>query len=187
MSGPTKVLPIAIGLGVLLAVGVVIAGYVVGSSAPTTASTSAPPTTSDTRPIPLVPVNAPAATGPECAGLLRALPAELTSGPGKLAHRAVAEPAPPGTAAWGPGPDPVVLRCGLDRPAELTPTAELLEVSGVRWLRVAGDAARSSWYAVDRPVYLVLTVSDDAGSGPLQDVSAAVRAALAPVTVRTQG
>ena len=35
-----------------------------------------------------------------------------------------------------------------------------------------------SYVAVDRPVYVVLTAPVDAGSGPLQAVADAVRAAL---------
>jgi hypothetical protein len=82
-----------------------------------------------------------------------------------------------------------VLRCGLTRPAELTPTAALLEVNGVRWLELNDgrpDPVVISWVAVDRPVYVVLTVPPDAGSGPLQAVADAVRTTLpaAPVAVR---
>ena len=35
------------------------------------------------------------------------------------------------TAAWGD--PPIVLRCGVPRPAELTPTSTLVEVEGVSW------------------------------------------------------
>ena len=132
-------------------------------------------------PLVLPAVPAPAANSAECTALLAALPQRLQSGATQLDRRPLAQPAPPGTAAWGVDPI-VILRCGVDRPAELTPTAALLEVSGVRWLHLPGaDAANptSTWVAVDRPVYVALTMPDDAGTGPLQDISAAVRATLA--------
>ena len=72
---------------------------------------------------------------------------------------------------------PVVLRCGLPRPAELTPTSELLEVNGVRWLTLT-DGALVTSIAVDRPVYVALTAPAGVGSGPLQAVSDAVRTTL---------
>ncbi len=71
--------------------------------------------------------------------------------------------------AWG-APNPVVLRCGLDRPPELTRDASLRVVNGVRWLHVPGQGS-ATWYAVDRPVYAALTVPADAGTGPLQQMS----------------
>ena len=88
--------------------------------------------------------------------------------------------------AWADAPRPVVLRCGLTRPAELTPDAALLEVNGVRWLQLtdAGpDPVVTSYVAVDRPVYVVLTVPVEAGSGPLQAVADAVRATLPATAV----
>ena len=72
---------------------------------------------------------------------------------------------------------PVVLRCGLPRPAELTPTSALLEVNGVRWLTLT-DGALVTSIAVDRPVYVAFTAPVGVGSGPLQAVSDAVRTTL---------
>ncbi|GHG25065.1 MULTISPECIES: DUF3515 domain-containing protein [Amycolatopsis] len=133
-------------------------------------------------PLPLVPVPAPAAGSPGCTTLLGAVPTELTSNGTSLKVRSLAAPAPPATVAWGAG-DPVVLRCGLDRPPELTPTAQLRLVNKVQWLRVPGEGA-STWYVVDREVYAALTVPDSAGTGPLQAVSDTVAAKLAPRPLR---
>ena len=58
--------------------------------------------------------------------------------------------------AWAADPVPLVLRCGLPRPAELTPTSALLEVNGVRWLTLT-DGALVTSIAVDRPVYVAFT------------------------------
>ncbi|MFD1152547.1 DUF3515 domain-containing protein, partial [Saccharothrix hoggarensis] len=113
--------------------------------------------------------------------------AELLSGGVTLPRRELASPAPAGALAWGDAAhQPVVLRCGLDRPAALTPTSVTRVISDVQWLEVAeGDSA--TWYVVDRPVYVALTVPSDAGTGPLQDVSATVRDTLARGPVDTTG
>jgi hypothetical protein len=76
-----------------------------------------------------------------------------------------------------------VLRCGLARPGELTPTSALREISGVRWLPVEGAVA-TTWYVVDRPVYVALTVPAGSGTGPLQDVSTTVDRTLPTRPVR---
>lgn len=73
----------------------------------------------------------------------------------------------------------MVLRCGLDRPAELTPTAQLRVVNGVQWLEVPGEGT-ATWYAVDRPVFVALTIPGDAGTGPLQDLSTLIGSKLKP-------
>lgn len=127
-------------------------------------------------------VPAPQANSAECAALLAALPAELNSKGARLPRRELAQPAPPATMAWGE-PDPIVLRCGMERPPELTPTAQLRVVSGVQWLPVAGQGM-STWYVVDRAVYLALTVPDSAGTGPLQQTSDTVAATLPAVPLR---
>jgi Protein of unknown function (DUF3515) len=129
-----------------------------------------------TGPLALVSVPAPDAGTPQCAKLLAALPAELNSKGTGLARRELAAPAPPATVAWGK-PDALVLRCGLERPPELTPTTQLRLVSGVQWLPVEGQGS-STWYVVDRDVYVALTVPDSAGTGPLQQISDTVAAAL---------
>ncbi|WP_410171941.1 DUF3515 domain-containing protein [Amycolatopsis heterodermiae] len=133
-------------------------------------------------PLPLVPVPAPQATSPACTTLLGAAPTELTSNGTQLKVRSLADPAPPSTIAWG-DQDPLVLRCGLDRPPELTPTAQLRLVNGVQWLQVGGEGA-STWYVVDREVYSALTVPDSAGTGPLQQISDTVAAKLPPRPLR---
>ncbi|WP_410606172.1 DUF3515 domain-containing protein [Amycolatopsis sp. lyj-109] len=133
-------------------------------------------------PLPLVPVPAPFAGSPDCATLLGAVPSELTSNGTALKVRELAAPAPPATVAWGTD-DPLVLRCGLNRPPELTPTAQLRLVNKVQWLQVPGEGA-STWYVVDRDVYAALTVPDSAGTGPLQQISDTVAAKLAPRPLR---
>jgi hypothetical protein len=129
----------------------------------------------------LVPVSAPLAGSAACAALVHALPATLSNGTKPLRRRPLAAPAPQAAAAWGAG-DPVVLRCGIERPPELTPTSELLGVSGVQWFQVSADGA-TTWYAVDRSAVVALTLTDGANTGPIQDVSAAISAAMPAVPV----
>ena len=84
-----------------------------------------------------------------------ALPDEL----GDYRRAAAADPAPAGAAAWQAAPDaePVILRCGLDRPAEFVVGVPLQVVDAVQWFEVT-DQGRSTWFAVDRPVYIALTL-----------------------------
>jgi hypothetical protein len=140
----------------------------------------------DTGPLAVAPIDAPGASGPECTALLTALPAELDGPDGPMPPRPIAEPQVPGVRAWAAAPRPVVLRCGLPRPAELTPTSALLEVNGVRWLQLDDglpDPVQVSYIAVDRPVYVALTTPVDAGSAPLQHLSDVVRETLPATAV----
>ncbi|WP_447009400.1 DUF3515 domain-containing protein [Saccharothrix hoggarensis] len=181
---PRPLLAVALGLPVLLAVAVAAVGLFLGGD---DGGDVAVPPAEHTGPLALVPVPAPEAESAECRALLAALPAELLSGGVTLPRRELASPAPAGALAWGDAAhQPVVLRCGLDRPAALTPTSVTRVISDVQWLEVAeGDSA--TWYVVDRPVYVALTVPSDAGTGPLQDVSATVRDTLARGPVDTTG
>ncbi|MGH3567520.1 MAG: DUF3515 domain-containing protein [Pseudonocardia sp.] len=191
MPRPALPVLIAITLPVLLAVtvaAIAITARVRGVDG--TGGIEPPPATG---PLAVVPIDAPHASGPECVAVLATLPAALPASDGPLPPRPLVEPAPDGVRAWAAAPRPVVLRCGLPRPAELTPMSALLEVDGVRWLELddgnvadPGNNSVVTYVAVDRPVYVVLTTSTGAGSGPLQVVSEAVRAALpaTPVAVR---
>jgi hypothetical protein len=155
----------------------VVAAAVLGITANNRSSNEPGPVT--TGPLALPPVDAPDATSPSCTRLIAALPAELAASPGPLPRVPLAAPAPDGTVAWA-GTErrqPVVLRCGLPRPAELTPTSSLVVIDGVSWLPLS-EPDRDTFIAVDRPVYLALTVPHDVGTGPVQSVSDAVRTAL---------
>jgi hypothetical protein len=162
-----------------------------GQPAPLTdPSPTLPASSLFTLPLPAVP--APDAGSPACASLLASLPDRLPSAGTELLRRPLADPAPSGAAAWGED-SPVVLRCGLPRPAGLTPTSSLLEVDGVRWLPPDGrtglgqtggtaatdQATTSSWVACDRPVYIALTLPPGSGTGPLQMLSAVIGSTLA--------
>jgi hypothetical protein len=131
-----------------------------------------------TGPLALVTIPAPDADSAACRDLVGAAPERLKSSGEQLSRRELAEPAPPATLAWGG--DPIVLRCGLDRPPELTRSSTLRAIDEVQWLPVPGDGS-TTWYAVDREVYVALTVPDTAGTGPLQTVSRTIADVLPAV------
>ena len=84
----------------------------------------------------------------------------------------LAFPAPPGVAAWriDATSEPVILRCGLERPDDFVVGSPLQVVDEVSWFRVA-EADRVTWFAVDRPVYVALTLPQDSGPTPIQELS----------------
>jgi Protein of unknown function (DUF3515) len=132
-------------------------------------------------PLALGSVPQPASSGPGCTALLPALPATL----GDYTRSELAKPAPPATVAWQlpDGGDPIVLRCGLDRPAEFTKAAALQVVNGVNWFEVRDPASGNTsgtWYVVDRGTYIAVTMPDKAGPTPLQDLSNTVTKMLPP-------
>ncbi|MGE2718845.1 DUF3515 domain-containing protein [Mycolicibacterium celeriflavum] len=141
-------------------------------------------------PVPVAAVPAPQATSSECADLIADLPDELDD----QIRAPLADPAPPGAAAWRAedGGEPVVLRCGVDRPAEFVVGAPVQVVDDVQWFRVGepgadttdAERARSTWYAVDRGVYIALTLPQGSGPTPIQLLSSAIAKALPakPVT-----
>jgi hypothetical protein len=126
------------------------------------------------QPVAIAPVPAPRAHDPACRTLLEALPQRL----GDYQRAPTVQPAPAGTAAWRAGGDsaPVVLRCGLDRPADFVVGAPIQLVDRVQWFeeadpQSAGEGSRSTWYAVDRPVYVALTLPSGSGPTPIQQLS----------------
>lgn len=129
-------------------------------------------------------VPAPGAESPECGALLGALPARL----GDHSRADTAQPTPPGTAAWrrdDAGGEPVVLRCGVDRPAEFVIGSPIQVVDGVQWFRLEDPQSRLvTWLCVDRPVYVALTLPDGSGPAPIQAVSGAIDQTMGAVPIR---
>jgi hypothetical protein len=176
---PRSVLVVAISLGVLLAIGVSAVGVISHAIQQQQQQTAqAAQQARRTGPLALPSVSAPKAGTPECSAVLAALPSDLTVGGAPVPRRVLAAPTPPATVAWGDAAhDPVTVRCGIDAPGELTPTAELIAVSGVSWLRIS-DGDISSWIAVDRPVYVALTLPANSGTGPVQELSDVLASSL---------
>ncbi|WP_405139236.1 DUF3515 domain-containing protein [Nocardia sp. NBC_01388] len=120
-------------------------------------------------------VQAPAAGGPECSALLPALPDKL----GDYTTSELVQPAPVATKAWQlpEGGDAIVLRCGMDRPMEFNRASPLQVVNNVSWFDVrdqTSGATSGTWWAVDRGTYIALTMPDNAGPTPLQEISDAI-------------
>src|SRR5437763_16414043 len=90
-----------------------------------------------TAPVAVAAVPAPHAQDAACRQLLEAVPPRL----GDYTRATLAQPAPVGAAAWqraGEG-DPVVLRCGLDRPADFVVGSPIQQVERVQWIQVSQD------------------------------------------------
>jgi hypothetical protein len=128
------------------------------------------------QPVALPAVAAPAAGSPACKALTAALPQRL----GDYQRASIAQPAPEGAIAWRAGPDgePVVLRCGLDRPAEFVVGSPIQMVDRVQWFQVD-----RSWYTVDRPVYVALTLPAGSGPTPIQELSEVIDRTVAAVPI----
>lgn len=161
------VIATAIALPVALVVGVLVAAIAVNRSP-----------VHD--PVALGPVDSPDAGNAQCTSLLVALPENL----GDYTSAELADPAPVGVRAWvsaEENAEPVVLRCGLPRPIGFDVAAPLQVIDGVQWFEVSGDddgIDASTWFVVDRGVYIALTIPGDSGPTPLQDASSAVSDAL---------
>jgi hypothetical protein len=165
----------------MIAAIVVAAGAIIGILV-FAALRQAPP---EQRPVAIASVPAPKADSAECRALLDALPDEL----GDYRRVAAADPTPAGAAAWQTTPDgePVILRCGLDRPGEFVVGSPVQVVDAVQWFRVgeagagsepASHQGRSTWFAIDRPVYVALTLPQGSGPTPIQTISEVIAKSL---------
>jgi hypothetical protein len=160
-DGPPRALMIA---AIVVAAGTII-GILVFA-----ALRQAPP---EQRPVAIASVPAPKADGTECRALIAALPQQL----GDYRRAAAADPAPAGAAAWTADGEPVILRCGLDRPVEFVVGSPIQVVDTVQWFELA-DQGRSTWFAVDRPVYVALTLPQGSGPTPIQTISEVIAKSL---------
>jgi len=160
-DGPPRALLIA---AVVVAAGAIIGVLVVA------ALRQSPP---GQQAVSIASVPAPKADSAECRALLGAVPNQLGD-----YHRApAAEPAPPGAAAWTAAGEPVIMRCGLDRPAEFVVGSPIQVVDAVQWFELA-DQGRTTWFAVDRPVYIALTLPQGSGPTPIQEISDVIAKSL---------
>lgn len=127
------------------------------------------------QPVAIATVPAPQAEDAGCAALLDALPDQL----GDFERAPTVDPTPPGTAAWRRDGDaePIILRCGLDRPVDFVVGTPLQVVDTVQWFRVA-EADRTTWFAVDRSLYVALTLPPESGPTPIQQISEVIAEVL---------
>ncbi len=128
-------------------------------------------------PVAIAAVPAPQASDSSCHALLSAVPERL----GDYRRVAAADPAPESAAAWRirPGTEPVILRCGLERPGDFVVGTPIQMVDDVQWFRVSDPASGlTTWFAVDRAVYVALTLPADSGPAPIQEISGAISRTL---------
>jgi hypothetical protein len=117
-----------------------------------------------------VPSPAPEVDAP-CESLLGEMPLELAG----EQSRPVSSDSPY-VYAWG---DPaLVLVCGVGRPAGFDVTAGLLQIGAVQWFVDDSDPDVYVWTAVDRPVYVQLTVPSSMDSAAATQLSAIVAETL---------
>jgi hypothetical protein len=157
--------------------GVLIAALVIGVAAISTVLAVAVVREPEPSPVAIASAPAPEAGGPDCGRLMEALPDRL----GDYHRAGTVDPTPQGTAAWQaePGGEPVILRCGLDRPSDFVIGAPLQLVDAVQWFRVEDPSgALTTWFAVDRPVYVALTLPEGSGPTPIQELSRTITRTL---------
>lgn len=129
----------------------------------------------------VVSVSAPtpsAAAIEPCAQVLSELPVDLDGNQPRQVHPYPDEGAP--AVAWGN--PPIVLQCGVARPKELVASSgdEAFLINAVAWLPVA-DSKQTVWTAVDRAVYIRVSVPKSYPQPPLATISDAIAKALPPL------
>ena len=165
-------LPVAVLLALLLN-----RGGLSGNHAVTPTVTPTPARLSALPPVVIPPPPDSAAAQRSCPGLIAKLPVKL----GDLLGRPVRSSSA-SVLAWGE--PPVLLRCGVDRPAGFVVAApDVVGINGVTWF-VQPRGERTVWTVVDRAVYIEATVPTTYASAPIPPLSDAVKSALKAVPVR---
>ncbi|MFW0792690.1 DUF3515 domain-containing protein [Gordonia sp. CPCC 205515] len=128
------------------------------------------------RPDPTTPVESYAASesaSADCAKLIAALPTSFDGFGDKQVTGS--------TVKWpsdGDG-EPVVLRCGISRPTELSPTSNLQVINPVQWfITDTVEGAGQAYVCVDHRPYVAMWIPVNAGNGPITDVSAVIATTL---------
>ncbi|UOY01491.1 DUF3515 domain-containing protein [Blastococcus sp. PRF04-17] len=78
--------------------------------------------------------------------------------------------------AWGD--PPIVLVCGVDRPAGFVAGVGLIQIEGVQWYVDTSDPDTTVWTAVDRAVYLEMSLPASVDSAPVTQLAAEIAEAL---------
>ena len=132
---------------------------------------TAPPARED---LPVLPVPVPPVTpaaDEHCPGLLAELPLDLN---GEVSRRVQSDS--PYAYAWGD--PPVVLVCGVDRPAGWVVGTSAIQINGVQWHVDTSDPESTVWTTVDRPVYVQVSLPAGVDSAPVTVISTPIGAAL---------
>jgi Protein of unknown function (DUF3515) len=162
--------PVVIALVVL----VHVLGGTGGSGSRTPAAQVSGGTSTPREDLPVLPVAVPPVT-PEadasCPALMKTLPLELA---GKQSRRVKSDS--PYAYAWGD--PPVVLICGVGRPAGYVTGAALIQINGVSWYVDTSTPDTTVWTAVDRPVYVQISLPSSVDSAPVTALTPQIAAAL---------
>jgi hypothetical protein len=124
--------------------------------------------------LPVLPVDVPPATpaaDAACPKLMQSLPLELTQEPSRRVKSDT-----PYAYAWGD--PPIVLICGVDRPAGYTVGASAIQINGVQWYVDTTDPNTTVWTTVDRPVYVRISLPASVDSAPVTALTPQIAAAL---------
>ncbi len=123
------------------------------------------------------PPSSDSATLSACAKVIGAMPLSLG---GADVRATASNPASPDIVAWGD--PPIVLRCGVDRPATLEPADSdfIIAVDGVNLLPKK-HGATTRYTVIDRAVYLDVDVPASYSQPPLAPIADAVAAQLPQV------
>ena len=124
--------------------------------------------------LPVLPVDVPPVTpaaDAACPGLMKVLPLDLMGEPSRRV-----DSASPFAYAWGD--PPVVLVCGVDRPAGWVVGESAIQINGVQWYVDTHDPDTTVWTAVDRSVYVEVRVPSSIDSGPVTALTTHIAQAL---------
>ena len=124
--------------------------------------------------LPPLPVEVPPVTpGADqyCPAVMSGLPLELAGEP----SRAVQSDSP---FAYAWGEPPVVLVCGVDRPAGWVVGASAIQINGVQWYVDTADPETTVWTTVDRPVYVEVALPASVDSAPVTALTTGLAQAL---------
>jgi hypothetical protein len=139
--------------------------------APAEVDGSTPPGRDD---LPVLPVEVPPVT-PEaeasCPALMGELPLDLVGEPSRRVQSDS-----PFAYAWGE--PPIVLVCGVDRPAGWVPGVSAIQINGVQWFVDTSDPESTVWTTVDRPVYVQVRLPASVDSAPVTVLSTTIGATL---------
>jgi hypothetical protein len=124
------------------------------------------------------PVPDPAADAP-CTALFQGLPVQLEGDDPRPVQSASSY-----VRAWGD--PPVVLVCGVAKPAGFTGTSGLIQINGVAWFVDPGPDT-VVWTAVDRAVYVQVRVPASADSSSVTDLTAPIEKTLPAQAPRRGG
>ena len=142
-----------------------------GSEGPAEIEGSVPSLRAD---LPVLPVEVPPVT-PEadasCPAVMSALPLDLQGEPSRQVQSDS-----PFAYAWGE--PPVVLICGVERPAGFTAGVSAIQINGVQWYVDISDPDTTVWTTVDRPVYVQVSLPAEVDSAPVTVLSTPIGQAL---------